>query len=136
MANKAVFGIYSTRRQVENAVDELKAAGFMYLPFGSALATLSTIARRWVSRSPARARTPCQSTNDLDRAMAVIRLRTSFASSPGLCAPANSNLRRRLAAALPALISISSSANRSAPSGSRFFALRVVFAATVLTSAP
>src|SRR5258706_4686024 len=28
MANTAVFGIYSTRRQVENAVDELKAAGF------------------------------------------------------------------------------------------------------------
>jgi hypothetical protein len=28
MANKAVFGIYTTRRQVENAVDELKAAGF------------------------------------------------------------------------------------------------------------
>jgi len=28
MANTAVFGIYSTRRQVDNAVDELKAAGF------------------------------------------------------------------------------------------------------------
>jgi len=28
MANKAVFGLYSTRRQVENAVDELKAKGF------------------------------------------------------------------------------------------------------------
>ncbi len=28
MKNRAVFGIYSTRRQVENAVDELKAAGF------------------------------------------------------------------------------------------------------------
>jgi hypothetical protein len=28
MANKAVFGLYSTRRQVENAVDELKANGF------------------------------------------------------------------------------------------------------------
>jgi hypothetical protein len=28
MANTAVFGIYATRRQVENAVDELKAAGF------------------------------------------------------------------------------------------------------------
>ena len=28
MANKAVFGLYSTRRQVENAVDELKAQGF------------------------------------------------------------------------------------------------------------
>jgi Protein of unknown function (DUF3341)/Heat induced stress protein YflT len=28
MANKAVFGLYATRRQVENAVDELKAQGF------------------------------------------------------------------------------------------------------------
>jgi hypothetical protein len=28
MANTAVFGIYATRNQVENAVDELKAAGF------------------------------------------------------------------------------------------------------------
>src|SRR5579864_2007053 len=28
MANKAVFGIYTTRRLVENAVDELKAQGF------------------------------------------------------------------------------------------------------------
>ena len=28
MSNKAVFGLYVTRRQVENAVDELKAQGF------------------------------------------------------------------------------------------------------------
>src|SRR5258705_7555066 len=28
MANKAVFGIYATRREVESAVDELKAEGF------------------------------------------------------------------------------------------------------------
>jgi hypothetical protein len=28
MANKAVLGLYSNRRQVENAVDELKAQGF------------------------------------------------------------------------------------------------------------
>jgi hypothetical protein len=28
MANKAVFGLYNTRGQVENAVDELKAQGF------------------------------------------------------------------------------------------------------------
>src|ERR1700694_1801113 len=28
MANKAVFGIYATRGQIENAVDELKAQGF------------------------------------------------------------------------------------------------------------
>jgi len=28
MANTAVFGIYATRHQVENAVDELKAAGY------------------------------------------------------------------------------------------------------------
>jgi hypothetical protein len=28
MANIAVFGIYATRRQVENAVDELKTSGF------------------------------------------------------------------------------------------------------------
>jgi hypothetical protein len=28
MANKAVFGLYTTRRQVENAVDELKLQGF------------------------------------------------------------------------------------------------------------
>jgi hypothetical protein len=28
MANKAVFGLYTTRHQVENAVDELKAQGF------------------------------------------------------------------------------------------------------------
>ena len=28
MANKAVFGLYTDRRQVENAVDELKAQGF------------------------------------------------------------------------------------------------------------
>jgi len=28
MANKAVFGLFSTRRQVEDAVDELKAQGF------------------------------------------------------------------------------------------------------------
>jgi hypothetical protein len=28
MSNKAVFGLYSTRRQVENAVDELKVQGF------------------------------------------------------------------------------------------------------------
>lgn len=28
MANKAVFGLYTTRRQVENAVDELRARGF------------------------------------------------------------------------------------------------------------
>src|ERR1051326_5388416 len=28
MANKAVFGLYPTRRQAENAVDELQAQGF------------------------------------------------------------------------------------------------------------
>jgi len=28
MSNKAVFGLYATRRQVENAVDELKVQGF------------------------------------------------------------------------------------------------------------
>src|SRR6195256_6289952 len=28
MANKAVFGLYTTRRQVENAVDELRSQGF------------------------------------------------------------------------------------------------------------
>src|SRR5256886_5209716 len=28
MANKAVFGLYSTRQQVENAVDRLRASGF------------------------------------------------------------------------------------------------------------
>src|SRR3984893_10710048 len=28
MANKAVFGLYTTRRQVENAIDALKAQGF------------------------------------------------------------------------------------------------------------
>ena len=28
MANEAVFGIYATRRQLDNAVDELKAQGF------------------------------------------------------------------------------------------------------------
>ena len=28
MANKAVFGLYTTRRQVENAVDELRTQGF------------------------------------------------------------------------------------------------------------
>ena len=28
MANKAVFGLYTTRRQVENAVNELRAQGF------------------------------------------------------------------------------------------------------------
>jgi hypothetical protein len=102
--------------------------------FGSALATLSTIARRWVSRSPARALTPCQSTNDRDRAMVVSRLRTSFASSLGLCAPASSSLRRRLAAGLPELISISSSASRSAPRACRLVELSVVFVATAEVS--
>ena len=38
-----------------------------------------------------------------DRAMAVSRLRTSFAASPGLCAPANSSRSRRLTAAFPVL---------------------------------
>ena len=42
----------------------------------------------------------------------------------------SSTLRRRLAVALPALISISNSDNRSRPSASRFFALSAVFAAT------
>ena len=37
-------------------------------------------------------------------------------------APASSSRRRRLIAASPVLISISSSASRSAPSASRFFA--------------
>ena len=64
----------------------------------------------------------CQSTNERDRAMIVSRLRTSLTSSAGLCAPASSTLRRRLAAALPALISISNSANRFRPRASRFFA--------------
>ena len=73
---------------------------------------------------------PLQSKNDRDRAMTVSRLRTSFASSLGLRAPANSILRRRLAAASPALISISNSANRWGPRASRFLAFRVVFAAT------
>src|SRR5947207_4559480 len=73
---------------------------------------------------------PCQSTNDRDRAIVASRLRTSFASSAGLCAPASSSLRRRFAAAFPVLISINNSASRSTPSASRFFALRAVFAAT------
>src|SRR6516162_2306340 len=97
---------------------------------GSALATFSTIARRWESRSPARARAPRQSTKDSDRAMAATRLRISLANSPGLCAPANSSLRRRLAAALPVLISNSNSANLAGPSASKFFALSVVFVGT------
>ena len=79
---------------------------------GSALATVSTIARRWISRSSARALTPRQSTNARDRATAASRLRTSLASSPGLRALANANLSRRLAAALPILMSISNSADR------------------------
>src|SRR5215467_6715775 len=62
--------------------------------------------------------------------MIVSRLRTSLASSAGLCAPASSTLRRRLAAGLPTLISISNAANRSRPSASRFFAFSAVFAAT------
>src|SRR5215510_8314897 len=62
--------------------------------------------------------------------MIVSRLRTSLASSAELCAPASSILKRRLAAALPALISISNAANRSSPRASRFFALRADFAAT------
>ncbi len=53
--------------------------------------------------------------------MVASRLRTSRAPSARLWAPANSNLRRRLAAALPVLISISSSAKRAAPRASRFF---------------
>src|SRR6516162_9199422 len=65
--------------------------------------------------------------------MFVSRLRTSLTSSAGLCAPASSSLRRRLAAALPALISINNSANRSGPRPSRFFALRAVFAVTRFT---
>ena len=50
---------------------------------------------------------------------------------PGSAAPASSSRRRRLIAASPVLISISSSASRSAPSAFRFFALSVVFAAMV-----
>ena len=64
--------------------------------------------------------------------MAISRLRSSFATSIGLCAPANSRQRRRFAAALAVLISISNSARRSAPKASRFFAFSVFFEATVL----
>src|SRR5262249_43579970 len=77
----------------------------------------------------------CQSTKDWERAIAVSRLRTSLATSPGLCAPANSKRRRRLAAVLPMLISISSSARRSAPRASRFFAFRVFFDVTIALAA-
>jgi hypothetical protein len=67
--------------------------------------------------------------------MIVSRLRTSFATSPGLFAAANSNLRRRLTAALRALISTSSSASRVVPRASRFFALTEVLAPTAITYA-
>jgi hypothetical protein len=66
---------------------------------------------------------------DRDRAIVVSRLRTSFATSLGLSAPANSSRGRRLVAALSMLISISSPASRSAPRASRFFALSVFFEA-------
>ena len=55
-----------------------------------------------------------------------------LATSPGLSAPASSSRRRRLAAALPALISISNSARRAAPNASRFFAFSVLFEATLI----
>ena len=64
--------------------------------------------------------------------MEARRLRTSRAASAGLAAPASSSRRRRLMAASPVLISISSWASRSAPSASRFFAVRVVFDAMPL----
>src|SRR5437868_14280342 len=83
------------------------------------------MARRCASRSSARLLIPCQSTNERDRAIVVMRLRTSFASASVPCVPASSILRRRLAVALPCESSISSSANRAAPSASRFCALSV-----------
>ena len=61
----------------------------------------------------------------------VSRLRTSFATSFGLCAPANANRRRRSAAALPVLILISNPARRSALRASRFFAFSVFFDVTI-----
>ena len=96
----------------------------------SAFAIWSTIARRCVSRSPTNAFRFCQSMKEWDRAMVVSRLRTCFATSPGLCAPANSSRSRRLVAALSVLTSISNSARRVAPRAARFFALRVLFEAT------
>src|SRR5687767_6491355 len=58
--------------------------------------------------------------------MLVSRLRISRTTSPVLAMPASSNRRRRLAAALPVLSSISSSARRGAPKASKFLAFRVV----------
>jgi ParB-like nuclease domain len=52
---------------------------------------------------------------------------TSFATSPGLWAPASSNRRRCFTAALPVLTSISNSARHWAPSASRFVEFRVFF---------
>jgi len=62
-----------------------------------------------------------------ERVMALRRLRISRAASAGLSAPASSSRKRRFAAASPAPISINSSAKRSAPSASRFFALSAFF---------
>jgi len=61
--------------------------------------------------------------------MLVSRLVISRAASLGLWAPASASRSLRLAAALPVLIWISNCARRSAPSASRFFALRVVLEA-------
>ena len=60
----------------------------------------------------------------------VNRLRTSLATSNGLCALASSRRIRRFTLALPLLISISNSAKRSAPSASSFLILKVFWEAT------
>ena len=94
---------------------------------GSAGAICSTMARRWVSRSVTSALRFFQVMKLRARAMLVSRLVISRAASLGLWAPASASRSLRLAAALPVLTSISNCARRSAPSASRFFALRVVF---------
>lgn len=75
------------------------------------------LARRWVSRSSTSAFRVCQSTKERARAIEVMRLRISRATSPALWVPASSRRSRRFAAASPAL------------SASRFFAFSVFFEA-------
>ena len=94
---------------------------------GSSLATLSTMARRCISRSSTKVRRFRQSTNERDLAIVASRLRISRATAAGLSSLASSSRRRRLAVVLPVLISINSSASRWAPSASRFFAFSVFF---------
>ena len=83
------------------------------------------MACNWASRSLINALRLAASRKVLERSIAASRLRTSWAALPTPSAAARARRNRRWITALPALTSISSSANTSGPRAARFWGLRV-----------